>query len=91
MNKADRSKMFELEMRVSGLQSSLIALEELNNNIMSQLVKSKSLVAELKSAGDIMFERLATLSAFGVKTPDGVTEAMSLWAYHTNRADNPHE
>lgn len=87
MNKADHSKMFELEMRVSGLQSSLIALEELNNNIMSQLVKSKSLVAELKSAGDIMFERLATLSAFGVKTPDGVKEAMSYWANGVQAGD----
>jgi len=46
------------------------------------------LVAELKQAGDVMFERLATLASFGVRTPDGVKEAMSLWALHSAQLEN---
>lgn len=38
------------------------------------------LINELKQAGDVMFERLALLAGFGVRTPDGVKEAMGNWA-----------
>lgn len=38
------------------------------------------LVPELKAAGDVMFEHLASLAGLGVSVPDGIKEAMSTWA-----------
>lgn len=62
-------------------------LNDAVSKIEKYITDEEEYVLKLKEAGDVLFERLATLSAFGVRTPDGVKEAMAEWSLLSSQVE----
>lgn len=62
-------------------------LNDAVSKIEKYIADTEEHVFELKEAGDVMFERLAVLSAFGVRTPDGVKESMATWSQLSSKIE----